>query len=144
MATALAHRQLIEHLMRMRNAVSTAFFAREAERLAQLCRQMSDRFRRGGRLLAFGRGPSASDAQHVAVEFVHPVLVGKRALPAIDLSIGFREWVPAVVRPEDIVIGFSPPGGDDDVDRTIRDAVSRGALAVALPGTIGEYAIVAP
>ena len=48
---------------------------------------MSDRFLRGGRLLAFGRGPYATDAQHVSVEFVHPVIVGKRALPALDLSI---------------------------------------------------------
>ena len=48
---------------------------------------MSERFLRGGRLLAFGRGPYATDAQHVSVEFVHPVIVGKRALPALDLSI---------------------------------------------------------
>ena len=48
---------------------------------------MSERFLRGGRLLAFGRGPYATDAQHVSVEFVHPVIVGKRALPALDLSL---------------------------------------------------------
>ena len=61
-------------------------FAREAGRLARACREMSDRFLRGGRLLAFGRGPYATDAQHVSVEFVHPVIVGKRALPALDLA----------------------------------------------------------
>jgi len=95
-STVAIHRELVSHQMRARNTVTEAFFAREAERLARLCRQMSDRFQRGGRLLAFGRGPSTSDAQHGAVEFVHPVLVGKRALPALDLSIAFREWVPAV------------------------------------------------
>ena len=46
----------------------------------------STRFQRGGRLLAFGRGAYATDAQHVSVEFVHPVIVGKRALPALDFS----------------------------------------------------------
>ena len=48
---------------------------------------MAERFARGGRLVAFGRSPAArSDARHVAVEFVHPVIVGKRALPAIGLA----------------------------------------------------------
>ena len=59
----------------------------EAERLARLCHLMAERFARGGRLVAFGRSPAArSDARHVAVEFVHPVIVGKRALPAIGLA----------------------------------------------------------
>jgi len=54
---------------------------------------MSERFLSGGRLLAFGRGPYATDAQHVSVEFVHPVIVGKRALPALDLScFSVRGW----------------------------------------------------
>ena len=45
---------------------------------------MAERFARGGRLIALGRSPTArSDARHVAVEFVHPVIVGKRALPAL-------------------------------------------------------------
>ena len=69
---------------------SSAFFAAEARRLAEACREMSERFLRGGRLLAFGRGPYATDAQHVSVEFVHPVIVGKRALPALDLSLLVR------------------------------------------------------
>ena len=91
------------------------FFSREAPRLAEACREMSERFLRGGRLLAFGRGPYATDAQHVSVEFVHPVIVGKRALPALDLSILFRPWLEAILRPEDIVMGFGPPEGDPEV-----------------------------
>ena len=59
----------------------------EAEPLARCCHRMAERFARGGRLVAFGRSPAArSDARHVAVEFVHPVIVGKRALPAIGLA----------------------------------------------------------
>jgi hydrogenase maturation protein HypF len=47
----------------------------------------AERFARGGRLIALGRSPAArSDARHVAVEFVHPVIVGKRALPALALD----------------------------------------------------------
>ena len=63
------------------------YFAAVAEPLAALCHRMSERFGRGGRLLALGRSPQArSDARHVAVEFVHPVIVGKRALPALALT----------------------------------------------------------
>jgi D-sedoheptulose 7-phosphate isomerase len=57
-----------------------AFLTAESERLAALCDEMALRFLRGGRLLAVGE---ESDARHIAVEFVHPVIVGKRALPAI-------------------------------------------------------------
>src|SRR5580658_1640036 len=92
-----------------RNDLFKSFFSREAYRLAGACHEMSDRFLRGGRLLAFGRGPYATDAQHVSVEFVHPVIVGKRALPALDLSILFQPWLEAIVTPEDIVMGFGPP-----------------------------------
>jgi D-sedoheptulose 7-phosphate isomerase len=55
-----------------RNPLFELFFSREAHRLAEACHEMSERFLRGGRLLAFGRGPYATDAQHVSVEFVHP------------------------------------------------------------------------
>ena len=47
---------------------------------------MAVRFHRGGKLVCFGSGGPSTDAQHIAVEFVHPVIVGKRALPAISLT----------------------------------------------------------
>jgi D-sedoheptulose 7-phosphate isomerase len=122
-----------------RNALYERFFESEAERLAMACREMSDRFLSGGRLLAFGRGPYATDAQHVSVEFVHPVIVGKRALPALDLSIAFRPWLEAIARPEDIAMGFAPPGGDPEIDCALRCAAARGAMTLALPGSIGSY-----
>ncbi|MGH9536817.1 MAG: phosphoheptose isomerase, partial [Terriglobales bacterium] len=96
----------VEERLLERNQLFEEIFTREALRLAEACRELSERFLRGGRLLAFGRGPYATDAQHVSVEFVHPVIVGKRALPALDLSILFRPWMEAILRPEDIVIGF--------------------------------------
>ena len=86
----------IEQRLLARNEILESFFAREADRLAEACREMSDRFLRSGRLLAFGQGPYATDAQHVSVEFVHPVIVGKRALPALDLSVLFRPWLEAI------------------------------------------------
>jgi D-sedoheptulose 7-phosphate isomerase len=138
-----ASHALIETLMHARNEASSTFFARESEPLACICRDMADRFGRGGRLLAFGVGQSASDAQHITVEFVHPVLVGKRALPAIDVS-PFPGSLPAIVRPEDIVVGFGPPTISAQVTAMLREAHARGALTLALPGGGGNYAVDAP
>ena len=93
---------------------------------------MSDRFLRGGRLLALGRGPYATDAQHVSVEFVHPVIVGKRALPALDLSILFQPWIDAILRADDIVMGIpGPPEGDPEVWAAL-DTAPRASPAAAL------------
>ncbi len=127
--------------LQSRNELSRAFFAREAPRLAAACRLMSERFTRGGRLLAFGRGALATDAQHVSVEFVHPVIVGKRALPAMDLSLVYGPWLDAICRPDDIVMGFGPPGGDPDVQAALGRARRRGAMTFALPGEDGDYAV---
>ncbi len=129
--------------MLARNEASATFFARESALLARICRRMADRFERGGRLIAFGTAASASDAQHIAVEFMHPVLVGKRALPAIDLSASL-ESVPAIVRPEDIAVGFGPPTTSPQVAATLGEARERGALTLALPGRVGDYAMDAP
>jgi D-sedoheptulose 7-phosphate isomerase len=83
-----------------RREANASWFAAEAERLARLCGEMAKRFGRGGRLLATG---DVSDARHVAVEFVHPVIVGKRALPA--LSVTPRE-LELLAEPDDMVIAF--------------------------------------
>jgi D-sedoheptulose 7-phosphate isomerase len=139
-----ASRDEVGRLMLARNDASASFFAEESERLAAVCRLVATRFQRGGRLLAFGSGQCASDAQHIAVEFLHPVLVGKRALPALDLSTAYEQCLPALIRKDDIVVGFGPPGGDARVDAMVRAAMEQGAFSIALPGTAGDYAIAAP
>jgi D-sedoheptulose 7-phosphate isomerase len=136
--------RLVEELLLARNQVSAAFFPRESSRLAVACQAMAERFLRGGRLLAFGRDQCATDAQHVAVEFVHPVIVGKRALPALDLSLSPRGWVAALARPEDMVMGFGPPEGDPEVDAVLRTAREKGAMTFALTGAAGDYAVASP
>jgi D-sedoheptulose 7-phosphate isomerase len=91
-----------------RTRANEAFFAAEAERLARLCHRMAECFARGGRLIAFGQSAAArSDARHVAVEFVHPVIVGKRALPALALDAGAT----GEIEPGDIVMTFAADAG---------------------------------
>ena len=131
----------IEQRLLARDPVMEAFFAREAAPLSAACREMSERFLLGGRLLAFGRGPYATDAQHVSVEFVHPVIVGKRALPALDLSLCFRPWLEALLQPEDMVMGFAPVAGDPEINSALELARARQAMTFALPGTLGSYAM---
>jgi D-sedoheptulose 7-phosphate isomerase len=134
----------IEERLLERNRIFELFFAGEARRLALACREMSERFLHGGRILAFGKGPYATDAQHVSVEFVHPIIVGKRALPALDLSLLFRPWLDALVRAEDIVMGFGPPEGDPEIDDALQSADARGAMTFALPGSHGSYTLDPP
>jgi D-sedoheptulose 7-phosphate isomerase len=92
-----------------RTEANDRFFEQEAERMAELSLRLAERFVQGGRLLAVGSSPQDwSDAHHVAVEFVHPVIVGKRALPALALR---TDQLDLLAEPEDAVIGFGiiPP-----------------------------------
>ncbi len=106
------------------------FFTAEAERIARLCHKMAERFARGGRLLAFGASAADwSDARHVAVEFVHPVIVGKRALPALAIAPG---EVALLARTDDVVIAF---GAGPAVNAGLSAAQAIGCLTIPLgPG----------
>jgi D-sedoheptulose 7-phosphate isomerase len=96
----------LDTLLERRVEAGTTFFAAQADRIAFVCRGLADVFVRGGRLLAVGGSPQAwSDAHHVAVEFVHPVIVGKRALPALAVDPSELGLLRA---PEDAVVSFEP------------------------------------
>lgn len=100
---------------------------------------MARRFARGGRLVAFGSGTAAADAAHVVVEFVHPVIVGKRALPALALpggTAGFAAELDLFGRPDDIVLGFAHDAGVA-LAPVLDAARGRGLLTVALIGGDG-------
>jgi D-sedoheptulose 7-phosphate isomerase len=151
------HEDLVADAYRRRASVVEAFFAAEAGRLAELCHAMARRFARGGRLIAFGIGAAATDAQHVSVEFVHPVIVGKRALPALalpndiptalgaaaeDVASTFARTLRSLGRPEDIALGMvhgNEDAGRLAVDAALKQAVTAGMLAVGL-GTAGAPA----
>jgi D-sedoheptulose 7-phosphate isomerase len=90
-----------------RTEANERFFAAEAERIAELSLRLAERFLAGGRLVAVGASAQdRSDAHHVAVEFVHPVIVGKRALPALALR---PDQVALLAEPGDALIAFGAP-----------------------------------
>lgn len=148
---------LVAARFEMSAAVSEAFFAAEAERIAQACWDMARRFHQGGRLIAFGNGAWATDAQHVSVEFVHPVIVGKRALPAIALTndsavlsglavgnvggVPFARQLAILCRPQDIAMGFSLAQQKDNVLEALVKAKQMGLLTLGFTnGDGGEMA----
>ncbi len=126
-----------------RARAGAAFFGQEADALARLCHEMSERFLAGGRLLAFALGPQArSDARHVAVEFVHPVIVGKRALPAI--AVGAAAELSLLAEPHDIVMTFGEAAGGEELARAIAQARGRGCVTVAFAPLGAEWTFEPP
>ena len=135
-------------------------FAEQADEVAAACYQMALRFHQGGKLVVFGTGGSSTDAQHVAVEFVHPVIVGKRALPAIALTsdvatvtgIAARSGIAAIfshqlrylARPADIALGISADGNCASVLSGLLTARELGLLTLALVGGDGGAIGVSP
>ncbi len=135
-------------------------FAAQAGAVAAACHDMAVRFQRGGKLMVFGTGGSSTDAQHVAVEFVHPVIVGKRALPAISLTSDvatvtgvaadqgmagiFAHQLRYLAEPADIALGISADGNCASVLAGLRTARELGMLTIALAGGGGGAIAASP
>jgi D-sedoheptulose 7-phosphate isomerase len=127
--------------------------ADQAGAVADACHGMARRFHRGGKLVVFGNGGPSTDAQHVAVEFVHPVIVGKRALPAVSLTADvatvtgvasragleeiFAHQIRILAEPADIALGISTDGECANVRRGLETARDLGMLTIALTGGDG-------
>jgi len=134
--------------------------AEQAEAVANACHAMALRFHQGGKLVVFGTGGASPDAQHVAVEFVHPVIVGKRAFPAISLTtdvatvtgVAAREGMAGIFahqirflgEPSDIALGISADGNDPSVVAGLQAARVLGMLTIALAGGDGGAAAASP
>jgi len=143
--TADRVRRALDEQIERRSGADAAFFAEHAARMARLCHAMAERFARGGRLIAVGNSPQEqSDVRHVAVEFVHPVIVGKRALPAIGLVPGggaLAAQVALLAEADDIVIGF---GAGPEVAAAIAAARAHGCLTIAFAPVGAEWEAVPP
>jgi D-sedoheptulose 7-phosphate isomerase len=120
--------------------------------IARAGRAMAQRFHRRGKLIAFGSGAAATDAQNVTVEFLQPAVAGKRALPAVCLLAdvatltGAAEaegWVEAfanplrqIARTSDIALALSARRESENVRRALQVARERGLLTVSLVGEV--------
>ncbi len=131
--------------------VTEGFFTRHAGEISLVCRDLAERFERGGRLFAFGVGGGVSDAQHVAVEFVHPVLVGKRALPAMSISaVTAAAELRTLGQGMDMVFCITDRAPDAALCATLQSAAGKGMLTLLLsaaggpPGRMAEYHFAVP
>ena len=134
-------------------ALRTEMLAEYADALVQAADAIAERFARGGKLLAFGNGGSATDADDAAADCLAPPLPGWRALPAISLpadsatlsavanDVGvasvFVRQIIALGDRGDIALGFSTSGNSQNVTAALAEAKRRGMLTLAFAGYDG-------
>lgn len=127
-------RALAERRFQRSMDACTGFFDANAGVVPRVCVAMARRFERGGRLLVFGQGAAMTDARHVSVEFVHPVLVGKRALPALvagSPGVETSAVLEVLGRAQDIALWIA--SHDDEAGRlALTRARARDMLTIAL------------
>lgn len=129
------------------------FFSAEADNIVACARAMAEVFDRGGRLWVMGNGGSACDAQHMVVEFMHPIIDKRRPLPAASLAadsaltsaIGndqdfaraFSRQLRPLGRADDIALGISTSGQSSNVNEGLTVAREIGMLTIGFSGRDG-------
>jgi len=129
------------------------FVEQYAPRIEGVARRMAEALRRGGKILFFGNGGSAADAQHLSAEFVNRFLRERGALAAMALTtdtsaltaIGndlgfdqiFARQVAALGRPGDVVVAISTSGNSPNVLKGVEAARRLGCITVGLTGGSG-------
>src|ERR1700746_808227 len=111
-------------------------FTEQADRIAECCTALAKAFDNGARLFVMGNGGSSCDAAHVAVEFMHPIIEKRPALPALalttdtailtavgndqDFSVAFTQQLRLLARAGDMVLGISTSGKSANVNRALQ------------------------
>jgi len=141
-------RQLVESA-RVKRAFSDALVAR----IADFAQRSAESIRRGGKLVFFGNGGSAADAQHLAAELVVRLRTDRPGLPALALTTNtsvltaagndygferiFSRQVESLVGPHDVVVALSTSGTSPNIIKGMETARARGSFLVALTGETG-------
>ena len=141
-------RQLAESA-RVKQSFSDALVAR----IAEFAMRSAAAIRHGGKLVFFGNGGSAADAQHLAAELVVRLRTERPGLPALALTTNtsvltaagndygferiFSRQMESLVGPHDIVVALSTSGTSPNIIKAIETGRSRGAFLVALTGETG-------
>ncbi len=160
-------RDVVEEIFRESAKVKLAFLEGHLDLVVRAAEAMAGALRAGGKVLLFGNGGSAADAQHIAAELVNRFLLERRALPAIALTTNssvvtsisndrdyaevFARQVEALGRRGDVAIGISTSGRSASVVRGMEAAGNVPMCTVAFTGGDGgklaglvEYAFVVP
>ncbi len=153
---ALVHEALVKSALRKSEEsaqTQLSFFKENAGKVAACAEAMSAAFTAGGRLFTLGNGGSACDAEHLSVEFMHPVLEKRVALPAMalsndgaflsaiandqDSSLGFQRQLSLLAKKGDMVLGVSTSGQSRNVNRALAWAKEQGILTIGFTGKDG-------
>jgi len=134
-------------------AAKRVFLRENAATLAKVGDLVADTFARGGKVLLFGNGGSAADAQHIAAEFVNRFVIERPPLPAIALTTDssaltsiandygykdvFAKQVRALGRKGDVAIAISTSGTSPSVVRAVDACAKLGITTVGLTGRDG-------
>lgn len=134
-------------------AVKRQFVEKNRQAIVDLATRIADSFSHGRKLLLFGNGGSAADAQHLAAEFVNRFMIERPPLPALALttdtsiitSIGndydyseiFSKQIKALGSEGDIAIGISTSGNSPNIIKAIEAAKAQGILTVGFTGKDG-------
>ncbi len=143
-------------------------FAREnAEKIVEVVQVIAQAFREGKKVILFGNGGSATDASHIAAEFVNRFLMERPPLPAVALNTDvavltsisndydyaqvFSKQLTALGHEGDVVIGISTSGNSENVVKAIEVAKKNGMKTVILTGgnggklaKRGDYTFIVP
>src|SRR5690242_577910 len=133
--------------------VKRQFFEKYAGQIVSLCEAMAQRFLQGKKLYVMGNGGSACDALHVAVEFKHPIIEKRRALPAealmadiatvsaisndIDYSRIFVNQLRLSAQSGDMALAISTSGKSPNLIYALEGARDRGMMTIAFSGKDG-------
>jgi len=149
------------------NELNNRLVAEQAEQVTAAARLLAHVLTGGGKILLFGNGGSAADAQHIAAEFVNRFKIERPPLAALALTTDtsiltsiandydfievFAKQVRALGRPGDAAVGLSTSGNSGNVVRALEAARQMGLKTLALSGGAGgpvaaaaEMAIVVP
>jgi len=133
--------------------IRDAFFLENGQKIVDAASVISSAFRRGKKLLLFGNGGSAADAQHIAAEFVGRFIPERPGLPAISLvtdtsaltALGndygynavFSRQIEALGVSGDIAIGISTSGNSPNIIEALAAAKTKGMLTIGFAGETG-------
>jgi D-sedoheptulose 7-phosphate isomerase len=133
--------------------VKQRFFEDNKDGILDAALALAKAYKNGRKLLVCGNGGSATDAQHIAVEFMHPITVGRKALPAICLNndmamvtavandVGFADvfvrQIIALGKKGDVLIAISTSGNSENLLHAFQTAQRMGLTTIGFAGDEG-------
>lgn len=134
-------------------SVKEKFFEENKDTILSASLALARAYHRGRKMLVCGNGGSATDAQHVALEFMHPITIGRKALPAVclnndmamitavanDVSFNdvFVRQIIALGQEGDVLLGISTSGNSENLLRAFATAQRMGLVTIGFAGNDG-------